>query len=169
MSPGVLVATATAVTSELSRNMALSKVLANPANPGAVRHAMPRRHIHTPLASRHGERSGIHDPAGPTGSWGQGERIARKEQAAQEEAFGVRGAALEAQEVRSEHRQGAHPPGHAHVDRAAAVRKEMGEMGQEKADAAADEEYSHLSRLQKWFLELKGALYAFLKTGWEPL
>ncbi|GAB4817288.1 hypothetical protein N2152v2_004334 [Parachlorella kessleri] len=33
----------------------------------------------------------------------------------------------------------------------------------------ADEEFKHMPQVQKWFLEAKAALYAWLGTGVEPL
>jgi hypothetical protein len=116
------------------------------------------------------ERSGIHDPAGPAGSWGQGERVSRREHAAQEESFQRQGAALGAEDARAERRHGSHPAGHVGgLDRQRQVGAEMAEVAEERADAAADEEYSHMGRLQKWALEAKAWLYAWLKTGVEPL
>lgn len=110
-------------------------------------------------------KSGIHDPSGPGGgSWGDGERKARQEKIAQEESFRVGKDDLTRKDIRSEQKIGNHPPGHSAVDRPAAVSKEMEEMADEKAD----EEYAHLSKSQKKLMELKNALYNYLKTGYEP-
>jgi hypothetical protein len=125
----------------------------------------PKRHICVVYAFKKGERSGIHDPAGPTGSWGAGESVARRERKAQEQEFVNEERKLEAEETRAESRSGNHVVGRSTVDRQVAVGSEM----QEIADEVADEEYSHMNRLQKWFMELKAALYEWTKSGVEPL
>ena len=43
------------------------------------------------------------------------------------------------------------------------------EVQEGKAQYASDEEYAHMGRLQKWFMEAKATLYEFLKSGVEPL
>lgn len=106
--------------------------------------------------------SGIHDPAGPTGSWGAGEGNARKEKLAQEQAFGIQKKDVASEALRSEQRSG-HSPGHVSVSKVAAVDNEMEEMADEKAD----EEYSHMGRIQKWIMEVKAALYSWLRSGLE--
>lgn len=112
-----------------------------------------------------GDRSGIHDPAGPVGGWGAGEKKSQQERVAQEDSFKLQEREVANQMMRSEQRSG-HQAGHAIVgDRAHLVSRELQEMEDEKAD----EEYSHMGRVQKWIMEAKGALYAWLKTGVEPL
>lgn len=125
----------------------------------------PKRRVCLVYAFKKGERSGIHDPAGPTGSWGAGESVARRERKAQEQEFVNEERKLEAEDARAENRSGNHVVGRSTVDRPVAVNSEM----QEIADEVADEEYSHMNRLQKWFMELKAALYEWTKSGVEPL
>lgn len=124
-----------------------------------------QRHATTVYAFKKGEKSGIHDPAGPTGSWGTGEGIARKERKAQEENFVRQEHNLAQTDTRAEVRKGEHPPGHSSVNRPEVVSHQLQEM----ADEAADEEYSHMGRLQKWFMELKAMLYEWTRGGVEPL
>ena len=106
---------------------------------------------------------------------GSGERLAKPHQAGQEEAARLRAADLEAQSRRSEHAGGhaVSASGVAGAAREAAARTELSEVAGERAEAAAeaaaDEEYSHMGRVQKWLMEAKAALYAWLKTGVEPL
>ena len=110
-------------------------------------------------------RSGIHDPAGPAGSWGAGESKARQERRAQEQSFQLDEQHLANTDNRSDQRAGNHLPGHAGVDRVAAVNAELAEMAEEKAN----EEYENMPKAQKWLMEAKNALYSWLKTGVEPL
>jgi hypothetical protein len=109
--------------------------------------------------------SGIHDPSGPSGSWGAGEGKSRQERMAQEESFRVGKEDLDRKDIRSDQKLGHHPPGHSAVDRPAAVAKELQEMEEEKAD----DEYAHLGGVQKKLMKVKNALYSFLKSGYEPL
>jgi hypothetical protein len=110
-------------------------------------------------------KNGIHDPAGPIGSWGAGDANARKERLAQEESFRVGKEDLTKNDIRSDQKKGKHIPGHAAIDRPAVVSKELEEMAEEKAD----EDYEHMSEVKKKSMELKNVLYNFLKTGYEPL
>ena len=55
-----------------------------------------------PVVAKSGDRSGLHDPAGPAGSWGTGAEKGRKEKAAQEEAFVMQERVAAAQESRSD-------------------------------------------------------------------
>lgn len=130
---------------------------------GAPRPA--RRTVSPVFASKKGGRGGIHDPAGPTGSVGAGEANARKEQLAQEESFRVAGQHLAAEDLRSSQRAGGHAPGSAGVDRIAAASAELREIDEERAQ----EEWDHMGRVDKWFMEAKNLLYSWLKTGVEPL
>lgn len=123
-----------------------------------------RRHKRISIVYADG-KNGIHDPAGPTGSWGAGDANSRKERLAQEESFRVGKEDLTKKDIRSDQKKGNHVPGHAAVDRPAVVSKELEEMAEEKAD----EEYEHMSEVQKKSMELKNVFYNFLKTGYEPL
>lgn len=110
-------------------------------------------------------KSGIHDPAGPIGSWGAGDANARKERLAQEESFRVGKENLTKKDIRSDQKKGNHVSGNAAIDRPAVVSKELEEMAKEKDD----EDYEHMSEVQKKSMELKNVFYNFLKAGYEPL
>ena len=73
---------------------------------------------------------------------------ARQERQAQEEGFRVGKEDLDRKDIRSDQKIGAHLPGHAAVDRPAAVSAELKELADEKAD----EEYEHMSKFQKWWM-----------------
>jgi hypothetical protein len=133
---------------------------------GLVAAPRPGRKLFTAVnAFKKDGKNGIHDPAGPAGSWGAGENKARLERQAQEEGFRVENEDLHKKDIRADQKSGHHPPGHSTVDRPAAVSKELKELDEEKAD----EDYEHLSKIQKKLMEVKNALYSFLKSGYEPL
>jgi hypothetical protein len=140
-----------------------------------------------------GQRSGIHDPAGPAGSWGRGEATGHKHGAAEGDKNAVARGKLEGQERRS----GPRAAGRAHgLDRERAARHEFGEMeaeraaerapaaegvpvgapGSEGSSAAGAEasdadtgEHPHLSAVERLWLKGKGALWTYTASGVEPL
>lgn len=123
-----------------------------------------RTSVHVSAFKKDG-KSGIHDPSGPAGSHGTGEMKARRERLAQEEGFQLNEQEIVKEDNRAEQRAGNHLPGHAGVNKVAAVNAELQEMAEEKAN----EEYENMSKVQKWLMEAKNALYSWLKTGVEPL
>lgn len=159
------------------RHVAIIQSSPNLAPRGLI--TRPGRRSTTVYAFKKDGKSGIHDPAGPGSSWGSGEGKARQEKMAQEEGFRVGKEDLVAKDIRSDQKKGSHLPGHSAVDRPAVVSAELQEMAQEKVEEIAekadeelkkaDEEYEHMSKTQKWWMELKNALYSFLKSGYEPL
>ena len=132
---------------------------------------LPSRTCIRPTFSLHAfkkdaEKSGIHDPSGPVGEWGSGNAKSKQQFQAQEEKFAREQQHMAAENIRAEQRLGGHSPGHTTVNKIAAVDAEFQEVAKEKA---ADDEYAHMGRLEKLFMEAKGVLYSWLKTGVEPL
>jgi hypothetical protein len=126
-----------------------------------------------------GQRSGIHDPAGPAGSWGRGEATGHKHGAAEDVKNAAARAKLSGQERRS---SGARAAGRAHgLDRERAARHEFGEMEAERAAErapaaeenveveASDADAEHLSAVERLWLKGKEALWSYTASGVEPL
>lgn len=130
-----------------------------------LRRPQPKHVSVKPHSGKRDGQSGIHDPAGPQNSWGAGEARARQERLAQEEGFRLSEQNLSDEDARADQRVGNHGPGHVGVNRVAAVDSQLKEIAGERSD----DEWEHMPKTQKWFMELKNALYSWLKTGVEPL
>jgi len=125
----------------------------------------PTRHAHVYCQGRKqesGPTSGIHDPVVPSGGWGSGEKLAHRAQGAKEESFRESYEHLETEMNRREARLKKHgkmedAPVSSRIKAA--------------ADAAREEEYreTHPHGVKKLLLDVKSALYSWLKSGVEPL
>ncbi|PSC70467.1 hypothetical protein C2E20_6157 [Micractinium conductrix] len=111
-------------------------------------------------------RSGIHDPPG----WGQRGNAPKSMEAGLEQQRQLQAQHLGSAQKRSS--QAAHPGG-VGIDRFGAANKEILEVEKEKAgmreESASDDEWAHMSKPLKWWMEAKAVLYSWLRTGVEPL
>lgn len=125
----------------------------------------PTRHLSVYCHGRKqesGPTSGIHDPVVPSGGWGSGEKLAHRAQGAKEESFKASYEHLET-EV---NRRDARLKKHEKVEEAP-----VSSRIKAAADAAREEEYreTHPHGVKKLLLDVKSALYSWLKSGVEPL
>jgi hypothetical protein len=121
-------------------------------------------------ASKDQRSGGIHDPSGPSGATGSGLPKSGKMHEAQEEGYRKRNGILEEKELRASQRQGHKGSGNTPRVNKERIDAEIREVEEEaKPGYTSDEEYKNMGRVQKWVMEAKAALYAWLKTGVEPL
>lgn len=113
---------------------------------------------------------GIHDPAGPHGAaWGSGIPKGGKNEAAQEARMVEAASRMDAKAHLSDQKHHNKSPGHISSINRENIENEIEGIEAEKRVYDSDEEYSHMSTVQKWLMEAKAKLYEFLKTGVEPL